>query len=324
MYRKLFCLLTFFILNRLNAQQSFTVTETDPINTNGLEIGYEVKTQEPKTISGQGDFNRYLIKFYITNTNSEPKIIFLNEEAGSKKTSEVLAEFRCLNATGVDYSSKSAILLANPCMVTAIFKERDSVLHKIIRHVKKVQIGYWIKEGETIATNEVLMIPVKEQPKIEVYYNLDSKEKSTTNDLDKSLFNPTEKSATVNLKLPIKLKNIFNNGYINTEIGVPACTKIKHGSLNAQWQLIPVEKTNYYYLKNNGRQNYLDVSNNNPSLSFTNQYASSVWQLEPTHDTNIFKIKNVSTGKYLAMDDVYLILAEHNENMNSSFLIEAP
>jgi hypothetical protein len=159
------------ITARLCAQQSHHVTDKEPAVINGLHVGYNIKSHEVKTVGDKGDFSRYAVRFYATNTTSEPKIILYKEGLGHYTYgADHLVQFNCLNATGARLTSKSATILAPPCDVTAMVDDKECGTNKVVRNKRKVQIGYWIKPGQTLSTDVILIVPLNEQPNVEAVY----------------------------------------------------------------------------------------------------------------------------------------------------------
>jgi hypothetical protein len=87
---------------------------------------------------------------------------------------------------------------------------------------------------------------------------------------------------------------------------------------------VPVPGTSYYNIQNKWHQNFLDVDKNNLVLSLNGQGISSIWALEPTHDANVFKIKNIQAGSYLVFDGKNIQLSTATNDLNSSWILEAP
>ncbi len=113
------CLLAVFAfavpLHAQQQQQVFDVTDTQPAELNGLSMGYHINSEEVKAVSDKGNFSRFSVKFFVTNTSPESKIILyrtgfilLNE------ISPYIVQFDVLNATGARFTSKQATLQATP------------------------------------------------------------------------------------------------------------------------------------------------------------------------------------------------------------------
>ena len=264
-----FLVLIFLSVNKLWGQETSAVTETQPMVLNGLEIGYQVKSKEVRKVEDKGEFNRYAVKFYVTNKRSEPKIIFFNEDAGESSTvSDELAQFHCLNATGAMFTSKAATILADPCVVTGLVDIKDCGTDKPAQVKKSTQIGYWIKPGQTISTDEILIVPVNEAPKIQAYYMVGAKQNDNSSAGSTAGGGSSTAGPTVNMQDYLKIKNAGNSTYINIQTGGPSSSVIQKGWFSAQWLFVPVPGTSYYNIRNKWHQNFLDVDKNNLATSF--------------------------------------------------------
>lgn len=315
-------LLTLVMVNKLYAQQSTAITEDQPITSNGLEIGYEIKSQETKKIADQGDFNRVTIRFFVTNTNNEPRIIMFGDQANINDATDLLAEFNCNNATGAESTVKKASVLAEPCLLNVMLKEKDSVKHQVITEIKKAQVGYWIKPGQTINTTEVFIIPLKEDPKIEVSYKNKINEFSGTRGAQLGILSAIYQTITVNLDDFLLFKNIYSRTYLNSGSTGIVSEKIKHGAPSAQWQIQPVDGANLCHIISKQNSAFLNADNDNLTLNRDSNIKTCIWQLESTPDNNVLKIKNLQTGKYLSFENNKLVLSTKNSTKNSSFLLE--
>lgn len=324
-------LLAFFLLILLInkhcwAQESASVTETQPFVTNGLEIGYQINSTEVKTVGDKGDFNRCVVEFYVLNKRTSPQIIFYQGDGISKlSVSDELAEFQCLNATGAQNSAKAATILAEPCKVIGLVDKTDEGSDKSPPAKRVVQIGYWIKPGQKISTVEILLVPLNEQPKIEAYYMVNAKPVENTSTSAQANNQSNNSTPSVNLSGFLKIKNAANNTYINIQTGPPLSTSIDKPSwFSAQWKFIPVQGTSYYNIQNKWKGTFLDTDNGKLVVSTSGQANSTLWVLEKTQDANIFKIKNIQTGTYLLIDNKVLALSPSNNDANSSWALELP
>ena len=82
-------------------QQAYPVTDTQPVLINGFNVGYAIKSTEVKAVGDKGNFSRYAIKFYVTNTTNQPFIIPYRDGPNHPgNVSSLLAKFNILNATG--------------------------------------------------------------------------------------------------------------------------------------------------------------------------------------------------------------------------------
>lgn len=328
MDKKLYSLIVLFtiIIGKLSAQESSLVTEKQPLETSGLEIGYQINSTEVKTIGDKGDFNRCVVEFYVLNKRTSPQIIFYKTDGISKiSASDELAEFQCLNATGMQNSVKAATILAEPCKVFGLVDKTDDGADKSPPAKRIVQIGYWIKPGQKISTIEIVIVPLNEQPKIEAYNMLNAKPADNSSSGNQANASQSTNGPSVNLGGFLKIKNASNNTYLNIQTGTPLSTTLDKPSwFSAQWTLVPVTGTRYYNLQNKWKGNFLDTENGKITLSVNSQSNSSLWVLENTNDLNVYKIKNIQNGTYLALEGKNIILSQTATDAASSWMIELP
>ena len=57
------------------AQPFFPVTDSAPALVNGLQAGYIITGESEKEVGKKGNFSRYKVRFYITNTTSETRVL---------------------------------------------------------------------------------------------------------------------------------------------------------------------------------------------------------------------------------------------------------
>ena len=329
--RQLFLILFLLVINKSWAQQAYPVTDTQPLQMNGLEIGYIIKSQEVKTVGDKGDFSRYAVKFYVTNTTNWAKIIFYRDGPDILgNVSAQLVRFNCLNATGARFTSNTAILNAEPCKVLALVDDRDGNANKIVQNKRWVQIGYWIKPGQTISADEIVIVPLNDRPHVEVLYFADQSQPAVPvpytgtgagyipqNDPQPTLITSQEF---------LKIRNTANNTYINNQTGPPNSTTIDNGWWSAQWKFIPVNGTSYFSIKNRWKLNFIDIDRGYVVLSETYQPQNCMWSMEPTRDPAIFRIRNAQTGGYLciASSGKLILSANAVNDPSSAWQLEQP
>jgi hypothetical protein len=156
--------------NSFAQAQAYDVTESSPVTINGLTMGYNIKNAEEKEVGSKGDFSRYSIEFYVTNSSPDPKILLYREGWNNNGVpNDQLAQFNCLNATGARFTSKFAIISAAPCSVMALVDDKDCT-GKVIQNKRFVQIGSWIRAGQTITTSAIVIVPLHDRPAMQVQY----------------------------------------------------------------------------------------------------------------------------------------------------------
>lgn len=316
------------------AQNTFPVTDKQPANVNGLEMGYIIKSTETKSVGDKGDFSRYAVRFYVTNTTNEAKIILYKQGWNLLNNhSDYLAQFDCLNATGARLTSKQAIISAPACNLLADVDDKDCSTNKTNKNKRFVQVGYWIKPGETINADAIVIVPLNQLPNVQATYLANQLTFVGSASMGQAppppvngggYMPPPPPSFGFNGEL-VKIRNLQDNSYINNQDGPPNSTTIQPGWWSAQWQLIRVQGTNRFNIKNRWKGNYLTTDNGSPGL-FVN-YASdgAQWFLEPSPDGNGFHIRNVSTHDYLCNSPNGLMMAKsYNNVMTSNWVLEQP
>jgi len=317
----------------LHAQPAtFTITDKQPATVDGLELGYVIKSTEVKAVSNKGDFSRYSVSFYVRNTTNQGKIMLYKQGWNVlNNVSDQLAQFNCLNATGARLTSKEAIINAEACNVLAMVNSCDP--KKVDRNKQFVQIGYWIKPGQTISTTAILITPLNTLPDMQVTYLASQ----LTPLSSASIGGPelVQVAGPQNAPPPppadgqgfVKLKNNFNNMYLNNQQGPPEATNIDAGWWSAQWQVIAIPNSRYVNLKNRWKENYLLVDQRG-YITFTDNYndRAGFWTMESTNDQNVFRFRNLMTGGYLciAANGVLIQSKTPNNNFCSGWLMEQP
>jgi hypothetical protein len=328
MNHKLRLLILFaLIINKSWGQQSYPVTDTQPVLINGLNAGYTIKSAEVKTVGNKGDFSRYSIRFYATNTANTAIIIpYRDRWNHSGNVSDVLVRFNILNATGARLTSNVAFIKAMPYKVMTLVEEKDPHTNKIVKVNRLVQVGYYMQPGQTISVDEIVIVPLNQLPDVQAVYFGNS---PPPGGAVMYVANPGVVQNTdppiINMQGFLKFKNGFNNTYINIQTGVPASSAINNGWWSAQWQLIPIPGTNYVNIKNRWKGNFIDTDRGYVIISLNSQSPGSMWSLEPTQDQNVFRIKNAKTGGYLSIANNNLVLSNNAGNdFPSAWQLEQP
>ena len=309
------------------AQKTFPVTDSKPVMINGLEMGFHVKKEEVKEVGNKGDFARYSVQFYVTNTTTELKIILYKQGFNLLgNTSDQLAQFNCLNATGARLTSKEAIISADPATVQALVDDKDCS-GKTTQNKRFVRIGSWIKAGQTISTNAILITPLNEQPNMQVTYLADQLQ-PTASAPEGVVTEINRPAAFATFSGPFKIRNAQLNTYLNTQTGAPQCTAADPAWPSAVWELAPVQGGPGYTLRCSDGRTYLTTdnsSNGSPGL-FVNYVSDGAhWLLEPGNTPYSFRIKNVSTGWYLCFISNTVKLAKNFNNVSTAdWVLERP
>ncbi len=304
------------------AQQAFPVTDSMPYEINGLRMGYSIKSVSEKEVGDKGNFSRYSIKFYVTNVSTEAKIILYSQGLTFLKDQSLLAQFNCLNATGARFTTKESLLQANACTVTATVDDKDCAIGKTVQNKRSVQIGYWVKAGQTISNSGIVIVPLNERPNMTVtpLYN-------------KSWFgsaagNSYPNTNNGNSNFPfftngyVKIKNYIYNTYLNNQTGPATVSTVNNDWWSGQWQIIPVPGSNYYLIQNRWQNKYLSADTYNGFLSTDYQSQNCMWVPQQEANTNYFKLKNAGTNTWLSFQAGNLVLANSDISLNSRWIFE--
>ncbi|ASU36394.1 RICIN domain-containing protein [Mucilaginibacter xinganensis] len=337
--KKVFLLISLFLLIYcgLKAQPAtFPVTDKQPALVDGLELGYVIKSTEVKAVGNKGDFSRYAVSFYVRNTTNQGKIMLYKQGWNVlNNVSDQLAQFNCVNATGARLTSKEAIINAEACNVLAMVNDCDP--KKVDRIRQFVQIGYWIKPGQTISTTAILITPLNTLPDVQVTYLASQLTPLASASVGGpqlvpvagGQYNqppPPQQQPVDGLEF-VKLKNSFNNMYLNNQQGPPQATNIDPGWWSAQWQVLDIPNSHYVSIKNRWKENYLLVDQRG-YVTFTDNYAdrAGYWTMETTNDQNVYRFRNLMTGGYLciAANGVLIQSKTPINNFSSGWLLEQP
>lgn len=354
------------ILSMINShsQQTIQVTDSMPAILEGLKAGYDITGTSEKEVGNKGDFGRFKIHFYITNTSSQAKVILHkpNSNIFGSGTSPDIAQFKCLNATGARMTSKEFTLQAKPCIIDALVEETDPA-GKAVQNKKLANIGYWIRPGETIASNTIVIVPLNEKPHVSVTFfpgpsNMPGTVINNNNGYDNNNYNNNNYSNTNYNNNPnnnynnnpntnynnnnnnsggnnnfntaqnipqgfIHIKNFASNNYLHNQNGPAACTAIDHEWWSAQWEVLPVNGTNYYQIKNRWRNNFISTDNNS-MISDNGKSANAMWMIEETaNNSKIYTLRNAANNSKLTYQDGQLKAVTSSGNqVNMQWIME--
>jgi len=279
------------------APQTFKVTDTTPVTYNGLKAGYSIKDESEKSVGKKGDFSRYKIYFYLTNTGAEAKIMYrnLDFQGHSGPINNNMALFKCANATGARFTNKMASMELQPCKIEALVEDKECGTDKIIQNKRLVDIGYWIKPGETVSKTYPMIVPLNEKPDITVTFYAEVANQTGT-------FISSNSQQQQNDQSFVRIKNFAGGTYLNNQNGPLTCTSIDNGWWSAQWEIVPVPGTANFLIRNRWKNSFIS-SNTNDLLSGDGQAAGSMWTIQETATANTFYIKNVSNNARLYLEN---------------------
>jgi hypothetical protein len=144
------------------AQQFVDLRENASYSYNGLEYGYYVTNESSKAVKGE-DFDRYEITLYVTNKSGCMRLIPFRPTSDVMDEDITLAEFGCKNATGKRLTAKGGKLNAKPWMAQVKMPVENQP--NKYRYVN-VQVGYAIRNGQTISNKIIVIVPKGETPQV--------------------------------------------------------------------------------------------------------------------------------------------------------------
>ena len=301
-------------------QQVFNITDSIGANENGLYAGYKIIDYKEKEVGDKGNFGRYSIDFYVTNTAAEAKIILYKDGfVFANDASPYLVNFNITNATGARFTNKQVSLQADACTIIANVNDKDCASGKQVNNRRFVQIGYWIKPGQTIKTRAIVIVPLNQKPAVvATLYPLVNSiigSASLNDNIANYRIMPTEQP---NVAF-VKLKNAAMNGYLNNQKGQLACGNIDQGWWSAQWSLLPLDGTDYVVVKNKWQENFISTEDRYNLLSTNNKSQLTMWMVEPVQGSNrYFRLRNVGDNSYLNFDGVKLLSTPMQGNSPSA------
>jgi hypothetical protein len=143
-----------------SAQAQLTdLEEKKSVTIDGIEYGYIIKNEQTKAAKGE-EYGRFEITLYATNKSGCTKLFADRSSAYSSDAANLLATYNCVNANGKRLTAKSGMVKARDFNVNVKMKEGDK---DVTRWVKA---GYMFRNGETLKTNIIVLVPLNERPVI--------------------------------------------------------------------------------------------------------------------------------------------------------------
>ncbi|MCZ2460122.1 MAG: hypothetical protein LC128_10940 [Chitinophagales bacterium] len=160
---RLLLFVTFFSVPALS-QQVVDLEENVSYSNNGMEYGYYISNSSGKEVKGV-EYERYELNFYVANKSGCLKLIPLNNrDSTSDRSSGIqIAEFNCLNATGKRLTSKKGTVNAQPWYIYVRVPEGQG---KNKYHMVNAQAGYAIRNGQTVTSKIIVIVPKDEKPRV--------------------------------------------------------------------------------------------------------------------------------------------------------------
>ena len=150
-----------------HAQQVVDLQEGKNYVYNGIEYGYYISNEGSKEVKGE-DYERYEINLTVTNNSGCLKLIPMKTNFGSNTSSGseddvMMAEFNCTNATGKRLTSKKGTVNAKPYYSNV--RIPDELVKDKYRTIS-AQVGYALRNGQSITNRIIVIVPKGERPKL--------------------------------------------------------------------------------------------------------------------------------------------------------------
>jgi len=160
--------ISFLIVVLCGSLNSFSqITEVDekkPATVDGIEYGYYIKNEQTKSVKDE-EYGRFEITLYATNKSGCTKIYTERTTKLSSESSSLIAGFNCTNANGKRLTAKSGTVKAREFYLNAKVQENGKEI------TKAVKAGYIFRNGETLKTNIIVLVPKGERPVIQCTVN---------------------------------------------------------------------------------------------------------------------------------------------------------
>jgi len=140
------------------------IEEKKPQTIDGIEYGYYIKNEQTKNVKDE-EYGRFEITLYASNKTGCTKIYAERVNVLSSESSNLLAAFNCSNANGKRLTAKSGTVKARDFYINAKVQENGK------ETTKAVKAGYIFRNGETLKTNIIVLVPKGERPVIQCTVN---------------------------------------------------------------------------------------------------------------------------------------------------------
>lgn len=155
---KLICISLFLLGSFAVQAQNVLELEEDVAKENkGIEYNYTIRNER-----NEDTYSRYEVTVMATNKSGCMLIYFKNENDATRSVFDgdpsAIARFECLNATGRRLTSKGANVKAKPFTVP----------YTVNGTTTRVEGGYLLRNGNTVSTDIIVIVPKGERPKFKV------------------------------------------------------------------------------------------------------------------------------------------------------------
>jgi hypothetical protein len=161
--RKLFSITAILFMSYSSFSQQIVDLEEDaPYANNGFEYGFYISNERSKEVKGD-DYERYEVNLYITNKSGCNKLIPFKNSSTKPDEEIVVVEFNCKNATGKRLTAKTGKINAKAWYSQVkLYDETQSSKYRFVN----AMVGYAIRNGETLTTKIIVIVPKGEKPKM--------------------------------------------------------------------------------------------------------------------------------------------------------------
>ena len=164
-YKTSFLLLPMLLWLFAGFAQVTNLDENKPVVINGIEYGYIIKNEQSKSANGD-EYARFEIAVYATNISGCTKLYSNRTAFLSDESPNLIATYNCNNANGKRFTSKSATVKARDFNINAMVPDKDG---KDVN--RSVKAGYIFRNGETVKTNIIVLVPKGDRPIINCTLN---------------------------------------------------------------------------------------------------------------------------------------------------------
>ena len=155
----------FFFLIGGNANAQITkLEENTPVISNNIEYGYVIKNVQQKNIKDDS-YSRYEVTIYASNKSGCTKLYADRVPSSITDQVNLLATFDIINANGRRLTAKSVKITVPEFYVTVKVDENGKEI------TKQTKAGYILRNGESIRTSIIVLVPLGEKPNITVAPN---------------------------------------------------------------------------------------------------------------------------------------------------------
>lgn len=151
---------------QLVGQPSQKLAENESLSLEGIECTYRINQESTKK-SGDAEYSRYVLEFYIVNRSNCNRYIPYHSSTSESSTDNLVATFYVKNANGKRFTNRDARLGAKPWWVGVKVSEKDSNGKNVTR-LRDMQAGYVFRKGDQLKAQITVLVPMGSKPDVEV------------------------------------------------------------------------------------------------------------------------------------------------------------